>query len=103
MSKSLVLFAFLAALCCPVSPAQEKPRNPRVFIVSTPVAGSPANAGAEDGSNQNPNSAIQAAVNVASPGDTVRVKKGVYHNPGFGTSETNGPAVLIKKGGNAEG
>ena len=40
---------------------------------------------------------------MASPGDTVRIKKGVYHNLNFGSSETNGPVVLITKGGNAEG
>ncbi len=102
MSKSLVVFAILTALCCAVSPAEEKPRNPRVLIVSMPAAGLPAKAGVEDGSNQNPFSTIQAAVDVASPGDTVQVKKGVYRNLGFGTSETNGPAVLINKGGNAE-
>jgi Right handed beta helix region len=102
MSKDLMVFALLTALCCAVSPAEGNPPNRRVLIVSMPAAGSPANTGAEDGSNQNPFSTIQAAMDVASPGDTVRVKRVVYHNPGFGTSETNGPAVLIKKGGNAE-
>jgi parallel beta-helix repeat protein len=102
MSKKFALFAFLAAVCCAASPAQENPRNPRVLIVSMPAAGSPAKAGAEDGSDQNPFSTIQVAVDAASPGDAVQVRKGVYHNAGFGTSETNGPAVLITKGGNAE-
>ena len=98
MRKSLMVFAFLTALCCAVSSAAENPRNPRVLIVAMPTAGSPANSVAENGSNQNPFTTIQAAVDAASPGDTIRVKKGVYRNPGFGTSETNGPVVLIKKG-----
>jgi parallel beta-helix repeat protein len=102
MRKSMMVFAFLTALCCAVSSAAENPRTPRVLIVAMPTAGSPANSGAENGSNQNPFTTIQAAVDAASPGDTIRVKKGVYRNPGFGTSETNGPVVLIKKGGDAK-
>ena len=99
----LWVVAFVTALCF-VTAAEANPPNPRVLVVSLPVAGSPANAGAEDGSSQHPFTTIQAAVDAASAGDTVRVTKGVYHNPQFGTSETNGPAVLIRKGGNsAEG
>jgi hypothetical protein len=103
MRKGVVVFAFVAALGCATSATDDRPPNPRVLVVSMPAAGSPVSAAAEDGSNQHPFSTIQAAVDLASPGDTVRVTKGVYRNPGFGTSETNGPAVLIKKGGSAEG
>src|ERR1035438_6631590 len=100
MSKSLVVFTFLTVLFCTASSAKDLP-DPRVLIVAMPGAGSPANADA-DGSNQKPFSTIQAAGDAASPGDTVRVEKGVYRNPGFGTSEMNGPVVMINKGGNAK-
>jgi hypothetical protein len=105
MHRSLAVIAFVAALGRPVGVAGEHPPVPRMLIVSAPAAGSPANAAAaaEDGSDQHPFSTIQAAVDLSSPGDIVRVKKGVYHNPGFGTSDTNGPAVLINKGGSADG
>jgi len=102
MSKSLVVFTFVTAFCCTASSAKDLPPNPRVLIVATPGAGSPVNPGAENGSNQKPFSTIQAAVDAASPGDTIRVEKGVYRNPGFGTSEMNGPVVMINKGGNAK-
>lgn len=102
MGKRLVVLAFLSAMCLAGSSAQQAPRGPRVLIVSAPAAAAPAGNGAEDGSNQNPFSTIQAAVDVAAAGDTVRVRKGVYRNTGFGTSDANGPAVLIKSGGTAE-
>jgi parallel beta-helix repeat protein len=103
MGKTLVILTFLAALCCPETPAKQNPPNPRVLFVSMPASGSPPSSGSENGSNQYPFSTIQSAVDAASPGDTIRVKKGVYHNSGFGTSDSNGPAVLISKGGNAGG
>ncbi len=102
MSRHLAVLVSLTALCCAVSSAADNSRNPRVLIVALRAPGSPETTGAEDGSSQNPFRTIQAAVDVASPGDTVRVTKGVYRNSGFGTSETNGPVVLIKRGGNAE-
>ena len=103
MSKKLVVLGWMTALCCTVCVAQENPRGPRTLLVSVPITGSPANAGVEDGSGRNPFSTIQAAVDVASQGDTVRVKKGVYRNSGFGSSENNGPVVLIKRGGDSAG
>jgi parallel beta-helix repeat protein len=102
MRKFLVVFLFLVAFCCAAISAQENPHNARVLIVSMSAAASPAKAGAEDGSDQIPFSTIQAAVDAATPGDAIRVKKGIYHNAGFGTSDTNAPAVLITKGGSAE-
>ena len=99
MIKSLLAFAFLIALCYPTIQADENHRIPRVLIVSMHSPGSPANAGAENSSDQKPFSTIQAAVDVAGPADTVRAGKGIYHNPGVGTSETDRPVVLITKGG----
>jgi Right handed beta helix region len=101
MSRRVVVVACLTGLCCALVLAQGKPRTGRVLVVAMSVAGSPR-AGPDDGSNEHPFRTIQAAVDVASPGDTVRVTKGVYRNAGFGTSETNGPVVLITRGGSAE-
>jgi parallel beta-helix repeat protein len=87
MSKSLVAFVLLTALCCTTGSAKDLPANSRVLIVAMPGPCSPTNV-----------SPIQAAVNAASPGDTVQVKKGVYRNCGFGTSDKNDPVVTIYKG-----
>jgi pectin methylesterase-like acyl-CoA thioesterase len=103
MSKNPVVLGLMTALCCVVCVAQENSHTPRVLLVSAPAAGSVASASTEDGSSQKPFSSIQAAFDAASPGDTVRVKKGVYRNPGFGTSDNNGPVVLFSKGGSAAG
>ena len=102
MSKRVVVVACLTGLCCALVLAQGKPRISRVLVVAVSVAGSPARAGPDDGSSEHPFRTIQAAVDVALPGDTVRVTKGVYRNPDFGTAETDGPVVLITKGGSAE-
>ncbi len=101
MTRNLAPLAFLTMLCCAAGPAQDDHHRHRVLIVLAHAEGSREDARAEDGSSEKPFRTIQAAVDVASPGDTIRVTKGVYRNPGFGTGENNGPAVLIGKGGNA--
>jgi hypothetical protein len=70
--------------CCAVSPAAETHAvRASLSWQGLPQVRRHAQA-TEDGSNQNPFGTIQAAVDVASPGDSVRVDQGVHHNPGFG-------------------
>jgi Right handed beta helix region len=102
MTRNLAALTFLALLCCAAGPAQDDHHKHRVLIVSASGEESRTNERAEDGSDEKPFHTIQAAVDVASPGDTIRVRKGVYRNPGFGAGENNGPVALIGKGGNAD-
>ena len=88
---SVLLLAFAATLCAFAAGAA-----PRTLWVDKSL-GDDGYAGIDIGETNHPYASIQAAVNAASNGDTVKVLPGVYENGGYVADKVSNRVYIAKK------